>query len=187
MLFLLTVAGTASLMTIHSSRPTQAESVLYTVVCTVGGLLGQECRTVPADPTTPAPSPSPSPQPSPQPNQNPSNPPGGNSSGNTTQPLELNQGPLAQVSSGPLTQGFSSVNTFPDVTFPSHTLQPFRSGSGVAVLGTASPASLEATPDGWKIVGIQWYWWLISIAAILATAYLAQPGRWRALVKLAKR
>jgi hypothetical protein len=31
------------------------------------------------------------------------------------------------------------------------------------VLGAASNAPLRATSQGWKIAGVAWYWWVLTI------------------------
>jgi hypothetical protein len=65
------------------------------------------------------------------------------------------------------------IDTSP-MTYPSLKVAPFRSVTAASVLNTSPTAAnrqfpaaaIKASPEGWHVAGVAWYWWLLSILAI---------------------
>ncbi len=49
---------------------------------------------------------------------------------------------------------------------------PYGAGFGQADTAAATPVAIEASKEGWKVLGIAWYWWGIGALAIFGVAYL---------------
>jgi hypothetical protein len=174
-LFLLAVIGVSTFLSLSSSRPVQAESLLYTLRCTVTGLLGDSCTPVTESPTT-------NPKPTPgEGNTNPgtTKPGSGGGAGNTSnapgqgsqpveapEPIKLGAGLLEEMpgvaSAQPVSQGY---------TYPAHIAPVEYPGNDVAILGEATTAPLEASEGGWRILGVSWVWWLSILAALTALVW----------------
>jgi hypothetical protein len=156
MTFLLTVALSSSFITIQNSRPTQAESLLYTVTCIVGGLVSYNC------PSNTKPTPPPE-----QPTQ--TQPTNTQQTTDTSQTIEMNQELLTQL---------PTIPEVKPVLFESGTenfvLPTARGVSTVSrgVLGVSDTPALRATSQGWNIIGVPWYWWMLAISGV-AGLYVA--------------
>lgn len=84
------------------------------------------------------------------------------------------------------------VDTSP-MPYPSLTVTPFGSGSvkAASVVSAAPPitsdtssrAAIEASPQGWHVAGVAWYWWLLSLLAV--GLGIQQYFRWKKQVSLA--
>ncbi|MDB5180086.1 MAG: hypothetical protein JWN12_718 [Candidatus Saccharibacteria bacterium] len=162
-----------------SSRPTQAESLLYKTTCGVVGLLGVQCQPAPAAQQTPTPA---------------SESGSGKSTTAETGPSNKAATPTApsnQPASQPATTSFTAVNmpdqqlptivpvsdaksTMPAMSrdFVSYSLPTIGGKSDAAVLGAAIQTPLQPSSQGWKIFGVAWYWWVLAIAAIVVLGRL---------------
>ena len=149
-------------MIIQNSRPTQAESLLYTVGCVVKGLLSSNCPTNNPQQTNPAPSEQPQPPPDTPTTTEPTTPTGQPQP--STQPIELTQEVQAQLPKIP------EVKTQPYGSSVSGFVLPSARGfstSSASVLGARDIAPIRATSQGWSIVGVPWYWWLVTLGGVV--------------------
>lgn len=80
------------------------------------------------------------------------------------------------------------------MAYPSLTVAPFRSATMASVV-SASPAvvdspppvaTIEASPGGWQVAGVAWYWWLLSILAVGVGARWYLGGRKQAALVSSK-
>ena len=172
-IFLTFALITASSLTIFSPRPASAEGpLLGTVKCLVRTVLLSQCPTT----TTPAPSTPPS-SPAPSPAPTPSTP--------VEQSQSAQQSPASKTQA---TERPSQVRQFDTIEPIQTSLAPyedinataalrasqgrikesdyvayFNQYSKYAVASAEQPASIEApiaqSAEGWKILGIAWYWW----------------------------
>lgn len=166
MVFLLTVVLSSSFISIQSSRPAQAESLLYTVGCVVGSLLSRDC---PPSQTKPQPNPPPKetqPSPPSEPTTSPDSPSAQQPTNNPA-PVELDDALTAQLPTIPeLHKGLnagSSTFVLPNVRAPQY--------PSAQVLGAHDAMPLRATTEGWRIYGFAWYWWLIALGSVVG-AYI---------------
>ncbi|MDB5162512.1 MAG: hypothetical protein JWN28_119 [Candidatus Saccharibacteria bacterium] len=150
------------------SQPANAEGFLdRTLRCTVGALLGAQCPNTPeqvvtpvtptatptAGPSTSSPSPTQAqPAPTPQPSK---------AQVNTAQPVQM--APLAvelaQTQKLPSFPSTTSRNTVPAWTAFANS---YGQGRAATDLGDSA---LQPSQDGWRILGVSWYWWGIGIVA----------------------
>jgi len=80
---------------------------------------------------------------------------------------------VAVNSSGPAIDPLPVIDTSPMI-YPSLKVPPFRSVNAASVLGTSHTAAnsqfpvatVEASPGGWHVAGVAWYWWLLSILTV---------------------
>lgn len=173
----------SSFVVIQSPRPTHAEGFLYRVTCLVGKHFLKICRDAPteqppaeqnppapiqptsSDPPTPANTPI---QPNPAPASQQVTAPSVVVT-NTSPPLELEE---------PLTTELPVVslitNDSPPLVayqFPSGALMSVYGGAqnDSSVLGADSSETpfLEATPQGWRLMGLLWYWWVLILGVVI--------------------
>lgn len=185
-IFLTFALITASSLTIFSPRPASAEGpLLGAVKCLVRTVLLSQCPTT----TTPVPSTS-VPSPAPSPASAPPQPV------EQSQPVQQSQRPNTQA-----TERSSQARQFDTIEPIQTSLAPyedinataalrasqgrikesdyvayFNQYSKYAVAGAEQPASIEApiaqSAEGWKILGIAWYWWG-AIVVILSGIFLS--------------
>ena len=170
--------NTASTFVIATPRPAQAEGFLLdTVRCLVRTVLVEGCRTAPA--------PAPTPSPAPQSNGNAAPPP---ASSNNTSSEQASTPSASRTYSAPssfetITPPEASTSAYPtieeverpgvnpaDRLSESEYVAYFNAYSPYAVQGaqTADDSVVQASPEGWKLFGIQWYWWGLAAAFIFA-------------------
>jgi hypothetical protein len=162
---------------IQSSRPSKAESLLYAVTCTVGAIFQRDCTTKPVDTAkTPPPEEEPSKPTPPSENANPKHQP-------APEPVT---GPPVDQSPGPLDLDEAMASELSPVTpaapiaanhyqYPAHVLSLTNGGIGGdgTVLGAQTDRSvLEATDQGWRFLGLLWYWWVVIIGAVIGLSAL---------------
>lgn len=176
--FILLAFGIASLLTISHSRPTYAESpsLLGTVRCVLRTVLLASCQPAVAPtndsgaPTSSTPSNSPTPvQPS------PSNAP-------ASSPSSTHSTATVPVQSQEVALPEQTIAPYPDmqqVAADAPASQPlpqsdyfayFNAYSPYAVKGAqaaAAPIPIQQSSEGWKLFGVAWYWWGITIAAMV--------------------
>lgn len=178
MMLLLAVCLVSSFAVIQSPRPTHAEGFLYRVTCVVGNYFLKICRDAPTEqvpaeqppssnPSTPANTPA-------QPNPAPASQQVTAQSvvvTNTSPPLELEE-------PEPLTAELPTIPLITDnapplvaYQFPSSALLSVYGGAqnDSSVLGADSSETpfLEATPQGWRLMGLLWYWWVLILGVVL--------------------
>jgi len=170
-LFILAIISISLIVSVLHSQPAKAEGVLgRTLRCVVGGLLGSECPApvtqTPAAPVAPAAEPQPA---------------ATNSNTNTAPPVQTQ--PVAQpgaASTVPLApiemaEPVVEASELPALPYATHRggiqaefmnfvmrnsqVQPPATG----VLGATA---LEPSREGWKILGIAWYWWGIALTTV---------------------
>jgi len=172
------VFTTASTLTLLNPQATHAEGYLFGKVrCLVRTVLLTECPSTTAPTPAPAPSNTPAPQPSSQP-----------SSGSSVQPSAPTdrggKGPVSPAVVTPLEapevlgdehapiQKLQSIGTTQgDRMSESEYIAYFNAYSPYAVAGqpTANEAAIvQAGPEGWRILGIAWYWWAMALALCVA-------------------
>ncbi|MFY9228439.1 MAG: hypothetical protein WAO28_03920 [Candidatus Microsaccharimonas sp.] len=142
----------------------------------VSSVLSRECRTVPPT-TTPPDSPE-------QTRANPSPPPTSSteparsspSSSQTiepTPPLEVNQALLDDL---PSIQRVDTAQRSPN--WPSFNYLAYMSGlndqygDAASTLGGVTTGPIQASTEGWNIMGVAWYWWAVTIGGIAGLYYL---------------
>lgn len=175
----------SSFIVIQTPRTTRAEGLLYTVTCVVGSLLSHNC---PEPVVAEKPKPDPKPEPQKQPDDPPASstePPAGSS---TTPLLSVNDSshivppppPVSSMSTTPLLGSGSQ--------YPAHVSPLVRStdDNGQSVLGATRATPLEATEQGWKILGVMWYWWTLVLGGLVAAALWSKPMISKAWVKLVR-
>jgi hypothetical protein len=65
------------------------------------------------------------------------------------------------------------VDTSP-MSYPSLTVAAFRPAKAASAVSASSPmakntfasVAIEASPQGWYVAGVAWYWWLLSLLAV---------------------
>jgi hypothetical protein len=166
-------------------QPAHAEGFLSkTVRCVVGGLLGADCRTVPSlaptptpVPTAPAPSAPTEPQASQSSNASPA-PSSQAKAGTVRQPssaqlktaepinIELPDTPEVPVLPATNHRTVSLTNTM-SFAFP------YGTGHGQSdTAALSAPAAFEPSQEGWRILGVAWYWWVIGTVLTLGVGLL---------------
>jgi hypothetical protein len=164
--FLLAAFVLSVIIVSMSSRPTSAESLLYKVGCVVGGLLRYECAKS-VEPATPSSTQSSEPSPG---TTSPSSSSASESPTTTTPPsfgqatpapITLNEELLEKLPDLPAVQGAATTYNS-TAQFPSHVLHASSYGVGRAQQ-LATPAAIVASEEGWKVLGIAWYWWGLTI------------------------
>lgn len=81
------------------------------------------------------------------------------------------------------------VDTSP-MPYPSLTVTSFRPAKAASAVSASSPmaknafasAAIEASPQGWYVAGVAWYWWLLSLLAV--GLGVRRYVRWQKLVSL---
>lgn len=175
-LFLLAVLCVSTVFVASQSRFAHAESFLYGVTCSVKGLFGRDCQ--------PRRTPSPSPEETPPAG-------GGTTSGGKTSPSsgsgEPKSGHANPSGSGiqvtpppPIELEDALLDELPTVarvseaasrhTFPAH-VAPIIQQPGGEVLGQTAAAPIEASEQGWKIMGVPWVWWALLGAVLVGGAF----------------
>lgn len=174
-MFLLAVVIVASVMIIGNPRTTRAEGLLYTVKCTVSGLLGKVCEkktpnpTAPVTPVQPAPN---TPEPAQQPATTPTVPPdtsAGVIAPPPTTPIALDE---IKVEDRVLAHTVSTQRAY---QYPSHVVAsayPTGVNGEKTIASSVGPAFLEATVDGWRLMGLLWYWWVVIFTALIGLVVL---------------
>lgn len=173
---MLAIILTSSIITIQSSRPAKAESLLYTVGCVVRSLLSTECATKTpssSDPTTPS-EPAPT---KPSDGSGSSGGSGSTGSGSAKKagteapaPLKIDESKLKKL---PEVKEFSSTNGGRGTGYTANVLPTIRGYEGEpTVLGAVNVAALQPSDQGWKIAGVLWYWWLLVVGVIVGVAFL---------------
>lgn len=209
-MFLVLSLSTASLVTVSAPRPASAEGPLTnTVRCLVRTVLLTSCSPIwtpaptapPAAPVAPSPQP---PSPEPQPTA-PASP--GVSSGQTAQvaPRQGIQGDIAQGGAAlepiempeeiiakpeeikPPVPTYGTNNRIQESDYVAY----FNKYSPYAVAGAKQQASvaevpLERSAEGWRILGVAWYWWAIVAVAIVAAIPTARQKILRNISVLSK-
>jgi hypothetical protein len=167
MIFLLTVALTSSFITIQNSRPTQAESLLNSLTCVVKGILSYDCPSndKPKETTQEPQNSPPTSETGPSGNTSPSN----DQTANTPQTIEMDEELLTGFPTIPEVKPVLLVSAADNFVLPNA-----RGVSSVStgVLGVSDSAALTATSEGWNIVGIPWYWWMLGMGGV-AGLYVA--------------
>ena len=189
-LFLFLVLATASSLAFINSRSSYAESpsLLGTVRCAVRTVLLTDCPPVapqaPASQGTPAPAQS-------------------NGTASQTPAQSNRQAPTTNEGNAQEAPVGSETLTTPDTTLASYQAIeniPHANSVGYAINdsnylayfnayspyarsdgnGVSTSAVVEASSDGWKVLGIAWYWWLV--AAVLVAVIIASLRK----IKLSK-
>lgn len=170
MVFLLTVVLASSFITIQSSRPTQAESLLYRVTCVVRGLLLTDCPTTTQ--TTPPPE---QPQTTSPADTSPS---GNNPSTSPVAPTQNGGGMESIDLDATLTTELPGIPEVPSSLDSTNNLVfPGTRGvttASVGVLGARDTTPLSATQQGWSIYGVPWYWWLLTLGGMVGLYFGAK-------------
>ncbi len=175
-IFLTFALITASSLTIFSPRPASAEGpLLGTVKCLVRTVLLSQCptTTTPAPstpPSSPAPSPAPSSAPTPstpvEQSQSAQQSPASKTQAterpsqvrqfDTIEPIQTSLAPYEDIDATTLRTSQVRIKESDYVAY-------FNQYSKYAIAGAEQPASIEApitqSTEGWKILGIAWYWW----------------------------
>lgn len=84
----------------------------------------------------------------------------------------MDQELLEEIPDVPAVQGIATSYS-PTVQFPSSVLQASVYGTGQAQRA-ATPAAIVASEEGWKILGIAWYWWGLLVGVGVGTLYGAK-------------
>jgi len=172
-----------------SSRPTQAESLLYNVGCLVRTIVRVDCapsstapapsqnQTTPSTPSQTSPAaPSNTPAPSPQPLPT------------TPEPIELEAETLPPLPAmdDPATL---SARSLPAPANYSASVGPTirTTTNPAAVLGVRQVSTIQATNEGWRILGMAWYWWLLIIAIIIVVQALIRRFFYKSFIAVVKR
>lgn len=160
-IFLLAACVLSASIVVMNSRPTRAESILYTVTCVVGGLLRYDCPK-PAESATPAPT------------QH------GDTSSQATSPTDSST-PTSSVQTVPVPISFDedlhkelldlpAVQGVATARLPAHVVQtPTYALGRTQQLATSS--AIVASEEGWKILGIAWYWWGLMLGTGVGAWY----------------
>jgi len=180
-LFLFLVLVSASSLVLINSRPSYAESpsLLGTVRCVLRTVLLTECA--PSDTPAPlAPTPAPAPS-SPSPAQSPSS----GSTANASSAQAATSTPAAGAVAGAQDVALpdTALTNYPNIrslTPASSTGYALNDSNYLAYFNSYSPYALaagqeaaasglvEASADGWKILGVAWYWWVVAAALLVA-------------------
>jgi len=187
-------------------RPVAAEGLLYRTTCLVRSLLAVDCReraspvTQPEEPANETPAPA-SPQPTPAPTSSGSNP---TPSTDTPSQQGTQNGGSAVAPSAPAPikidgelptplSGVAPVEAVgPDQKILAHYIAmnvPAAHSNAFAVLGASDNEAvpIKATPEGWVVLGIAWYWWLLLTGvAISGITILAKRGMFKKILSIAR-
>ncbi len=163
--FLLGLLLIPTLIVIATPRPTYAEGLLYKVGCVVKVLLDANCTNTKT--TSPAPAQTTAPPSSttaaPTPSQS-------GASSTTQAPITTNPSPTAALPD--MTGLVAPPQLAPDSHTPSvaYALPQIRATASPSPTGAAAQVAmaLEPTDQGWRILGVLWYWWLLPAAALTA-------------------
>ncbi len=176
-------------MIIESPRQTNAEGLLYTVTCSVTNIIVKVCRQTPTTGgTTTAPTQT---EPSTPPTSSaPQTSPTTSSSPvvtETTPPLEVSQPLNAELP--PVPKVGSSTVASTNYQYPSSALLSIY-GTQVttqAVLGASSTGTvLEASPQGWRLFGMAWYWWILMIGGVVGLAAFVRNRMIKSFLSIVK-
>ena len=180
MTFLLGLLLLPTLIVIATPRPTYAEGLLNGVGCLVRSLLDVNCSSQPtsppANPTTSPPQSTPSSTPA-QAQSSPSSPPtstptSSSSASVRSQSLAINptlSAPIADVQ--PVTPiGSSSGTQF--TTNAAYAVPKIGSSLLQPPYDTGNTAPIQATDQGWRILGALWYWWLTAIVGLVGSTMI---------------
>lgn len=188
LVFLLTLS-IATIFTLLSPRAAHAEGFLLpTVRCVVQTLLADGCRT---NETTPQ---APTTQNTPSSNEQSSPPSAPQPAGPTSQQGQSTTGPYFEPIPEPQTDTIPDIQAAPSTPLSdashideSEYVAYFNTYSRYAVQrAQAAPQSAEivqAGPEGWKIMGIAWYWWLIGTTAGIAAGWYLVVKHRRPIMK----
>ncbi len=179
--FALAVLGVSLVSSLGYSRPASAESLLgKTLECVVTLFIPQSCRPAAAPSNSPAPAPTPAAEPSPAATGNASEsangsvapPPASTSTAPTTQGVEYTAPPELKQA-----EELQAIEKAPELPAAVHhrsfNYEPMAYLAymyGVKGASTTAAASenevIESTANGWHILGIAWYWWLVGSAVV---------------------
>jgi len=168
--FLFAVLIVSTIVVIQSPRQTHAEGLLYTVGCSVVNLLTKVCQKPTTETTAPAPTttqPATSTQTT-TPQATPSSEP--MTTQVATEPIsEGTPAPLDTSTLQPIHPAAKTTETQPMYSYPSRFLMSIGQGSysSEVMRVTTEDSYLQATPQGWRFMGMLWYWWIIIIGVIV--------------------
>lgn len=169
-------------MTVSNARPTQAESLFYKAGCLVGRLLSYECKRTQPNPGPQNPAPA-------EASETP--PPAADTTSGETEPVIAPDPIILDESLLSTPEAIPEVrphifNTLPSAgrayVFP----QARSSERSVEVLGDQASAPLTASSEGWRIMGIAWYWWLGAFGIIAIVGFGLRALFARMVMPLAK-
>jgi|GEM_PF-3168461 len=170
MTFLLGLLLLPTIIVIATPRPTYAEGLLNKVGCLVGSLLDVNCTNSSGS------SPSSKTNPTPPPSSSPSSPSGASSTPTSTSSTTAKQ-PLLTANPTlntpiPDAQTLAPLSPPPSAHFATTTANVVPKIGGSLLrppYDTAAAAPIQATDQGWKVLGVLWYWWLTAIVGLVGS------------------
>ena len=143
------------------------------------GLLGRECNTI-LPTTSPQNDPDPVPAPAPAPATPPSSTAGSESANSQsslptnepTPPLEMSQTLRSDLPSIPKVDVAHRSTDQPLVAYSTNVLGVNNTYGTMSTVSDPDARPLQATTEGWKIIGVAWYWWVATIGGIVGLYYL---------------
>jgi pyruvate/2-oxoglutarate dehydrogenase complex dihydrolipoamide acyltransferase (E2) component len=177
-LFILTSISLSLFFSVIPSQPASAEGFLFkTVRCVVGGLLGSDCQTAPTPAPTPAPAPSTPAPAEPQP-ANPSQPQQSAPSATQPQAAPVRKPANTQLNEmAPINIDMPQTSELPALpatrrdSVQASTIEYAFANRGVFGQNTTSAQTdqpaFQPSREGWRILGISWYWWAAGIGVIV--------------------
>lgn len=191
-IFLLSVLSVSLLVSTTYSRPASAEGFLYsTLRCTVGLLTGTDCRTAPTPQTSPEPTPTPV-QPAQPLQANQSEAPSATAPQPESQSVEM---PTIQTTPIDTTvAALEPITTLPNATHRlpvqltnnDYAAYIYLSTGSVKGAATIATAPIEKSGEGWRILTVAWYWWVLGLVTLVTLFVWGKKQNFKNLFSIAR-